>query len=610
MSSKLSLNLTGLDTDTIIKNLMAIEQQPITRLQTKQAALLAKKTAWNTVKTQTNSLAGKIASLVKAASFTAKAATVSSSGVVSAKLESPSALLGEYEVHVTSLASAQVAQSAGFASSSAVLDPFVEGTVTLNGKSINITADDSLESIAAKINATEDVGVSASILETAPGVYKMILTSKATGSDGSMEFGGDLGTWRDLGVLNASDEVNQVRAAVDAAFTINGVSFTRSENSVSNAIPGVTFNLLSAGESAKSVIKVGYDDDSMVSAVKSFVTDYNALIDTIAKYTSWDADTKTGGILFGDSLIRGLLSEMRSVVLGAVEGVPDEFRTLSLIGLSTGSGTNFSREGRLTFDETKLRSALATDRDAVAKLFGAKAVDAALSSYGSTATAGSTLDSSLYPASSAISGNTSSTLWGAGGGWSSGTPGDFSDDWLEIDFGSVKTIDRVSIYTVDSEAMPASAYGIRDFTVEYWDGTGWVSLADVTDNTSGYRTFTFDAVDTNKIRINVTGSNDGEYSRIVAVQAFRENTGAFKSLGNGMNRYTAADGFFANRTESLNSQDKALQKRIEDMQKRLEMREASLRRQYTTLEVLLTQLNSQSAWLSAQMNALSSNSSE
>jgi len=52
MSSRISLNVTGLDTESIVSGLMAVERQPLTRLRNEQALLLQKKSAWNAVKSQ------------------------------------------------------------------------------------------------------------------------------------------------------------------------------------------------------------------------------------------------------------------------------------------------------------------------------------------------------------------------------------------------------------------------------------------------------------------------------------------------------------------------------------------------------------------------------
>ncbi|MGE5579869.1 MAG: flagellar filament capping protein FliD [Bacillota bacterium] len=601
MSNRISLNVTGLDTESIVSSLMALERQPLVRLQNEQTLLLQKKTAWNNVKSQIDKVSEKIAALAKAASFEGKTAKVSSSSVLTATTTA-AAVSGTYEVHVHTLAAAQVVQSSGFPS---MTEPFatpVAGTVTLNGQSITISETDTLESITAKINATANVGARAAILQTSPGVYRMILTSEKTGAAGAMEFGGDLAVWRNLGVLDAGDAVNEVTAATDASFTVNGISFTRSSNSVSDAIPGVTFSLLQAGDGAKTSITVESDDEAIIASVKEFITEYNNMIDTVGKYNTYDSSTRKAGLLFGDPLVTGLLSQMRAAIFSTVAGAPAEYATLSLVGITTGTGAAYSKDGKLTLDETKLRDALKANREGVAVLFGARPANAA---RGATITATSSLDPGLYPASSVNDGVTGSALWGAGGGWSDGTPGDFTDDRIVVDFGQARTIDKLTVHTVNSAAFPAAGFGIRDFSFEYWDGSAWVALGDpVTGNTGAYKSVSFSPVTTTKIRLNVTASNDGQYSRVTEIEAFQENEGAFAKLADIANRYTAADGFVTHRTEALENQDKALQRRMEDMQRRLDNKEASLRRQYTALEVTLGKLNSQSAWLTQQINSL------
>jgi len=528
-------------------------------------------------------------------------ATVSSSSVLTATATNAAAA-GTYQVHVHSLAAAQVVQSSGFASMTEPLPVPVAGTITLNGQSITITETDTLESIAAKINATAGVGARATILQTSPGSYRMILTSDKTGAAGAMDFGGDLDVWRALGVLDAGDAVNEVVAASDASFTVNGISFTRSDNTVSDAIPGVTLSLLEAGDGAKTSITVGYDDDAIVDAVKQFVAEYNNMIDTVGKYTTYDANTRTAGLLFGDPLVTGLLSQMRNAIFSTVAGAPDKYSSLQMVGITTGTGAAYSKQGKLTLDEAKLKEALKADREGVAVLFGAKPANAA---KGATVTVSSSLDAGLYPASSVTDGVTSSALWGAGGGWSDGTPGDFTDDRIEIDFGQARTIDKLTVHTVNSAAFPAADFGIRDFYFEYWDGSAWVALGDpVTGNTAAMTSVSFSPVTTTKVRLTVTASNDGQHSRITEIEAFQENQGAFARLADIANRYTSSDGFVRNRTEALENQDKALQRRIEDMQRRLDNREAALRRQYVALEVTLQKLTSQSAWLAQQINSL------
>ncbi len=133
--ANISLHVNGLDTESIVSSLMAVESQSLMRRQSQQAALLQKKTAWNTVKSQIDKVIEKIASLSKATSFTSKTVSTGSSSVLTATATT-AATPATYQVHVQALAQAQVVQSSGFTGMSNPFDPPVTGTVTLNGKSI------------------------------------------------------------------------------------------------------------------------------------------------------------------------------------------------------------------------------------------------------------------------------------------------------------------------------------------------------------------------------------------------------------------------------------------------------------------------------------------
>jgi flagellar hook-associated protein 2 len=606
MDNRISLNVSGIDTDSIIEQMMTIERRPLVSLQTQQTQLTARKAAWTAIKTQLDAVSSKLATLIGSTTFSQKTASSSDSSVLSATAASSSAE-GTYQIQVTSLATAQAVQSSAFSSDD---DPRgVEGTVTLNGKSIDVAATDSLQTIAAKINATTDVGATAAVLQTGTNEYKMIITSSELGVAGAMTFGGDMVAWKDLGVITPIDEPNEIVEAADAAFTVNGIQFTRSGNSVADAIPGLTLNLLEAtdpvsGEGGKTTLTVGYNDQAIVDGVKSFITEYNNLLSTAGRYTTWDADTRGAGTLFGDSLVTRLLAEVRSSVFREVAGAEGGYNSLQTVGISTGLANTFSREGKLTLDETKLRDVLKAERSAVAVLFGAKAANVALSSRGSTATASSALDGQ-HPASSAINGDTSSVLWGAGGGWSDGTPGDFNDDWLEVDFGASRTIDKISVYTLDSTQYPAATYGLKDFSLKYWTGTEWAALGNaVTGNTLGMKAVTFSAVTTQKVRLYATASNDNQYARVVELEAYQQNDGAFNRLDDVMDRYADSDGFVSGRETQLDDENRYLSRQIENMQTRLDQRMTTLRKQFTDMEVALQKLNTQSAWLTQQIQAI------
>lgn len=607
MSTNITANVTGIDTEAIIEQLMSVERRPLLKLQSQQTLLTSRKSAWDAVKAQLDKLSSKLATLTMSTTFSKMTATSSDASVLSATAGS-SAVEGVYDIQVTTLARAQTVQSSGFASAD---DPRgITATLTLNGQSINVTATDGLKTIAAKINTTTGVNARASILQTGATEYKLVITSTQSGVAGAMVFGGDLNAWKTLGVVNPDDTPNQVVAASDAVFAINGVGFTRSTNSVADAIPGLTLNLLEAvdpvsGGGGKTALTVTYDDQSTVDALKSFVTEYNSLIDTIGKYTTWDPDKRQAGILFGDSLVSRLLSEVKMAVFQEVSGAAATYNSMRTVGLSTGTGSTFSKDGKLTLDETKLKDALKADRNAVAVLFGARTANVALPSLGSTASASSTL-SDQYLASTAVNGDTTSVLWGAGGGWSDGTLGVFTDDWLEVDFGQARTIDKVNVYTVDSTVYPAVSYGLRDFSLKYWDGAAWVDLgAPVTANTLGMRSISFAAVTTQKVRLYATASNDNEYARVVEMEAYELNDGALARMEAIVENYASADGFVSTRQSQLAKEDKYLARQIEDMQDRLDQRMESLKKRFTDMEVMLQRLNSQSLWLTQQVQSLS-----
>src|SRR5215467_8311253 len=124
-------------------------------------------------------------------------------------------------------------------------------------------------------------------------------------------------------------------------------------------------------------------------------------------------------------------------------------------------------------------------------LWQTSGINVALASNGATASASSTFSAS-YPASATIDGVRKGLNWGAGGGWNDGTNGTWPD-WLEVDFPSTKTVSEVDVFTLQDNfsspsdptlTMTFSSYGITGFSVQYWDGSSWLSVAggDVTGN--------------------------------------------------------------------------------------------------------------------------------
>jgi hypothetical protein len=156
----------------------------------------------------------------------------------------------------------------------------------------------------------------------------------------------------------------------------------------------------------------------------------------------------------------------------------------------------------------------------------------ALASNGATATASSTY-SSAYSASSVINGDRKGLPWGANGGWNDATDVAFPDS-VTIQFQSVQTIDEVRVYTIqDNYSAPIdptlsatfTLYGATAFSVAYKDGSGaFIDIpgASVTGNNKVGNQFLFTAINTDAIKLTVSGGVDNHYSRIAEVEAWSD----------------------------------------------------------------------------------------
>jgi hypothetical protein len=148
------------------------------------------------------------------------------------------------------------------------------------------------------------------------------------------------------------------------------------------------------------------------------------------------------------------------------------------------------------------------------------------------ANGGSVIASSVYngttKAANAIDGDRKGLAY-----WNDGTQNSFPD-WLEVDFNGSKTISEVDVFSVQDNfqspsnptpTMTFSLYGLRNFEVQYWTGSAWTDVpgGSVTNNNLVWRQFTFAPLATTKIRVFVTATADGAWSRIAEVEAYAAN---------------------------------------------------------------------------------------
>lgn len=300
----------------------------------------------------------------------------SSNEDIAVSVDSARANRGTYSVEVTSLASAQALASRDvFADRDST--SVGQGTLTLSvgNNTTNITIDnsnDTLQGLANAINEA-DAGVSAGVIDTGNG-FQLVLSADETGTDNavSISVSGDSGgtDTDNQGLsrfafnsgMDADSGLNETIAASDAVMKINGVEVTRSTNNFENVIDGLTFDISATGT---SIVKVQQDYGAVADRVAGFVDKFNSFQATIDSLAGFNAEAGVGGLLTGDSTVRGIQNQLRQILTRVVPGLEGaSVRSLADVGITT----NF-KTGGLEFDRAKFEEQLKNNPDDVTALF-------------------------------------------------------------------------------------------------------------------------------------------------------------------------------------------------------------------------------------------------
>jgi flagellar hook-associated protein 2 len=478
---------SGLNTSSIISQLVTSESSVNTGLESTVSTLQNQLTAWQTFNSDLLTLQDASTALSTSSLYTGVQATSSDTSVATAST-SNGAVAGNHTLTVTSLAASQEVLSQSFTSATSQVG--ASGTISLNGTQITINSTQTLSSIASSIN-NADAGVTASVLNIGTGDSVLSLASTNTGTvnaisasdisgnaletlglvpsssqttgirqltgtstdsvagsialasgttaigtqigyavgaapsgsfsiDGTSIGGIDLNTdsltdvanainqadisgitaqvvptsdggttsgpqqleiTSSSGTLSASDfsdpdgilsslgvtQTNfsdQVSTAADAQFSLDNVDYTRSSNTVSDALPDTTLGLVSDGTTNISITQ---NTSAITTAVQSFVTAYNAVNDYVNTQFTFtpNTSTETNGTaqssppLFGNQTLTSTQQQLASAVTVASGGL-----SLQSIGLTVG------QTGDLSLNSSTLTTELASNASGVANLFG------------------------------------------------------------------------------------------------------------------------------------------------------------------------------------------------------------------------------------------------
>jgi flagellar hook-associated protein 2 len=371
MSISVSGLISGLDTDSIISELLTVQQQPILNLQEREADYQVQLSAYGSLQSTLSSLKSAAEAIEEASDFTAFTATSGDTDLFDASA-SESATPGSHKITVTQLAEAHKLKSTSFSNGEEV----GEGTMHLkvgSGSTVDIVvaASDTIDQVAQAINDAE-AGVQAAVIYDGSD-YFLTLAADDTGADNVINL-----TVTDTGDGNNTDtnglsrlvydegtteNLTETQAAANSIITVDGVpNINRASNTIDDVITGVTISLKSDSDTDTATLTVTRDTAAIVSKINAFVTAYNEVLNFFSNYQSYDQETGTAGILFGDGTTNSIRSRLRNMIAWTVPGV-ESFDRLADLGVTLTSG------GQLEVDSATLNAALDDHFDDVVQFF-------------------------------------------------------------------------------------------------------------------------------------------------------------------------------------------------------------------------------------------------
>jgi flagellar hook-associated protein 2 len=355
---------SGLDTAKIVSQMMEIQKRPVTALQTQQQKLNARNTQLTTIQQTLKKVNDDALALLDPRVYRGTQKATTSDATRVAASTTAGAGVGGYQVAVTQLANA-AQRSFSFAS------PATDGTVTIDGHDTSIAAGASVYDLADAINNDQ----SATVYAAATDSGTIVLSNRNTGDTGA----GFIQVSGASGAL--TEQAGRAKQGQDALYSVDGVAGSSSSNVVTAAIPGVTLTLTgvttTSGPVTVNVSAPAADASRVESAIKQFVTDYNAALSAIQTQLTQKptASDPTQGTLYGDNQLKGLLSSMRSLMYKAGAGLPAGLASMADIGISTGAAssggpTAGELAGDLTLNTDTLEAALKSNPTGLQKVVG------------------------------------------------------------------------------------------------------------------------------------------------------------------------------------------------------------------------------------------------
>jgi flagellar hook-associated protein 2 len=654
---------SNLDVNGIVSQLMAVERRPLSLLDRKEASFQAQISAFGSLKGALTTFQTAIQGLNDAGKFQVYKATLADSSVATVAAAN-SAAPGTYSLEVTQLAQAQKLVAAGQASTATAIGigtlsfefgtisggtfnsstgTYTGATYTGNGagaKTVTIgTANNTLTGIRDAINAAK-IGVTASIVNDGSGSpYRLALSVADSGQANSLKISvsGDAALSNLLAHdPSATQNLSETATARNAVIKLDGVTITKTKNTISDALDGVTLNLLKTNVGSPTTLSVVRDTGAIKGSVEGLVKAYNDINNTIRTLSAFNAGTKTGSVLQGDVTLIGVQSQIRATLGQALTGTGGSYNNLAQIGVT------FQKEGTLALDAAKFTAALEAAPNDIAALFAAtgKATDAAIrfvsatdatkagkydvnvtqlatratqvgsAAAGLTITAGGndsftanvdgvsavvTLTARTYASAAELALEVQSKINGASAIAAAGNSVSVSESGGILTLTSARYGSTSSAQISSGNAL-AGLLGGAPVTTAGVDAQGTIN--GVTASGSGRFLTDSSSSASSGLKIEVTGGLPGARGSV------HFSRGYAAQLDKLVNAFVASDGAIAARTNGISDSIKAIDAQRDALALRLSATETRIRAQFTALDTLIGKLNTTSQFLTQQLAKL------
>jgi flagellar hook-associated protein 2 len=330
---------SGMDTNAIVENLVALERGQANALKRQKSDAQARMKVLDDLRAKLTALRGSAADLDEADEIRSVSASSSDEASLGVRAGSAAAT-GTYSVKIVKLAQSETTTSKAYAVDALGASGTLSITVGQDAAiDVAYVAGESLSDLADRINAA---GARVQAVAVHDGTdHRLIVTGRETGADNALSFVDSAG---ELGL-------GETRSAQNAALEVNGLALTRPGNTITDLLPGLTLDLLNptAGEVQ---VGVAYDIDAAREKTRALVDAYNGVAAAIHGQLTYAGTTRGTDTLFGDSTLRGLQRELGSLITRTYGASAVSARML---------GLEVANDGSLSIDPEKFNAAVGAD---------------------------------------------------------------------------------------------------------------------------------------------------------------------------------------------------------------------------------------------------------